>query len=203
MAGPQAILLLGPTGAGKTPLGDLLAARGLAGRRCLHFDFGAELRRIARTAPDGFSDAEVAFVREVLDAGTLLEDERWPLAERILRAFLAERGVAEADRLVLNGLPRHVGQAERIGRVLDVRLVVHLSCTADAVRRRIRSDAGGDRAGRVDDAEEAVAGKLVVFRERIAPLVEHYRARGVPVVTIDVGVDTTAEEMAAVLARAV
>ncbi|MCX7427258.1 MAG: hypothetical protein NTW96_16720 [Planctomycetia bacterium] len=44
----DAMLLLGPTGSGKTPLGDLLERRGLGGRRCVHFDFGAHLRRIVK-----------------------------------------------------------------------------------------------------------------------------------------------------------
>ncbi len=44
---PKAILLLGPTGSGKTPLGQALEKKGLAGRRCVHFDFGANLREIA------------------------------------------------------------------------------------------------------------------------------------------------------------
>jgi len=41
-----AVLLLGPTGAGKTPLGEMIEARGLWGMSCLHFDFGANLRAV-------------------------------------------------------------------------------------------------------------------------------------------------------------
>ncbi len=41
-----AILLLGPTGTGKTPLGNVLAVRGWRGLPCLHFDFGANLREL-------------------------------------------------------------------------------------------------------------------------------------------------------------
>lgn len=41
-----AVLLLGSTGSGKTPLGDLIERRGLRGVRCLHFDFGVNLRKI-------------------------------------------------------------------------------------------------------------------------------------------------------------
>ena len=42
----RAIVLLGPTGSGKTPLGDLIERCGLWGAPCLHFDFGACLRSI-------------------------------------------------------------------------------------------------------------------------------------------------------------
>jgi hypothetical protein len=40
----KAILPLGPTGSGKTPLGDYLEERGLFGRRCVHFDFGEKFK---------------------------------------------------------------------------------------------------------------------------------------------------------------
>ena len=47
MALPHALLLIGPTGSGKTPLGELLERSGLWGRPCRHFDFGERMRRIA------------------------------------------------------------------------------------------------------------------------------------------------------------
>ena len=50
---PRALLLLGPTGSSKTPLGQLIEQRGLWQTRCLHFDFGANLRQIvAQDRPD-------------------------------------------------------------------------------------------------------------------------------------------------------
>jgi len=225
MAAVPAILLLGPTGSGKTPLGDLLEARGLAGRRCVHFDFGARLRRIAETAPTAFTAEEIVFIRRVLETGALLEDEHFPIAERILRGFLAEetrdrhpfflgsrtgaildigpgkRGACPYFLVVLNGLPRHVGQAADVGRTVDVRAVVCLACTPAVVFERIRANAGGDRAGRLDDDEAAVAGKLEIYRKRIQPLAAYYRDRGVPVITIDVQADTTADDMATALVK--
>jgi len=42
MIGSRAILLIGPTGSGKTPLGDWLQAYGFCGHRCHRFDFGAK-----------------------------------------------------------------------------------------------------------------------------------------------------------------
>ena len=85
-----AIVLLGPTGAGKTPLGDLLAERGLNGRRCVHFDFGENLRAVvARAQPDAVvSPQDIALLRRVLDSGALLEDREFPIAQRVLTSFL-------------------------------------------------------------------------------------------------------------------
>jgi hypothetical protein len=42
------MLLIGPTGVGKTPFGSCLEKNGFRGRRCLHFDFGHELRTVAQ-----------------------------------------------------------------------------------------------------------------------------------------------------------
>ena len=47
----KAVLLVGPTGCGKSPLGQLLERLGLKGMRCLHFDFGKRLRKINAERP--------------------------------------------------------------------------------------------------------------------------------------------------------
>ena len=82
----RAALLLGPTGAGKTPLGQMIESRGLWGDECLHFDFGANLRRVVdENRPDEvISRADIEFLRGVLASGALLEDEHFPIARRIL-----------------------------------------------------------------------------------------------------------------------
>jgi len=192
-----AILLLGPTGSGKTPLGDLLERRGLRGARCAHFDFGSRLRAVAAAAdpPEGLTAADVALVRGLLRDHALLEDEHFPIAETMLRAFIAERRLAAADRLVLNGLPRHVAQAERVAETVDVTTVIHLACTDAVVLERIRTNAGGDRAERDDDDPSAVRKKLADFARRGAPLLDHYRARGAAVREIRVGPADTPEDL--------
>ncbi len=194
---PQALLLLGATGSGKTPLGDLLEQQGLAGRTCRHFDFGEQLRQaVAAERPPGDLTAdEVEFLKGVLATGALLEDEHFHIAERILQSFIAARQMGADDLLILNGLPRHVGQAGDVDAIVDVRAVIRLSCTPDTIRRRIAVNAGGDRADRVDDDEAAVRRKLAVFDERTAPLAEHYRRRGAKIVTIDVTAEDAPEDI--------
>jgi adenylate kinase family enzyme len=194
---PPAILLLGPTGAGKTPLGQLLEERGLRGTRCLHFDFGATLRDVVeRDAADAIlSRADVDFLRGVLESGMLLEERHFPIAERLLRSFLARRNVTGQSLIVLNGLPRHAGQARGLEPLLDVREVVYLTCSEETVLERIGSNVGGDRAERSDDSQSAVRRKLEIFAQRTAPLLDYYRGRGTPVRQIEVRGDSTAEEM--------
>ena len=191
----KAILLLGPTGAGKTPLGEVIERNGLQGRRCSHFDFGESLRRVVASGPsDVFSQEEVGFLQSVLGSGALLEDDHFPIAEKILRGFIATREIGPDDRIVLNGLPRHAGQADDVDAIVDVRLVVDLSCPPDAVFERIRTDAGGDRAARADDDVAAVRNRLEIYTKRIAPLVEHYYNLGARVETVDVAADTTPQQ---------
>jgi adenylate kinase family enzyme len=183
-----AVLLLGPTGSGKTPLGDTLEAAGLAGRRSFHLDFGAELRAAAASPArvPGLTAGDLAVVRSSLATGALLEDEEFPVALKIVRAFIERNRIGGGELLVLNGLPRHAGQARLLEGVVDVRTIVVLEAPAEVVLARIRSDAAGDRAGRVDDGPEAIERKLAVYAERARPLVGHYAAKGIPIVRIPV-----------------
>lgn len=193
----RAIVLLGPTGAGKTPLGELIGQRGLWQRTCLHFDFGANLREVVDgNRPDEWIGAgEIEFLRGVLASGALLEDGQFPLAKRVLRCFLTRHRADGQTLIVLNGLPRHAGQARAIDAILEVRAVVHLQCSSETALQRIRTNAGGDRSDRVDDDPEAVRKKVVLFHERTAPLLQHYRSRGTRVVTVAVTAHMTPEEM--------
>jgi adenylate kinase len=198
----EAILLLGPTASGKTPIGDELDRRGLGDRRCVHFDFGAQLREAAARGTGGaLTEADVAVIRHVLDAGVLLEDHQFSIARKILERFINEHGDEPGSLVVLNGMPRHVGQAEGVEGLVSVVAVVELACTAEVVAERICRDTGGDRASRTDDETDAVTRRLTVYQERTRPLVMHYKSRGVRTIQLKVGSETGAAELAARLNR--
>ncbi len=194
-----AVLLLGPTGSGKTPLGDRFAQNGLAGRRCVHFDFGRNLRDVVASGGRGtdLDAAELAFLAEVLNSGALLENETFHIARRIFEAFCRANDVAHEDIVVLNGLPRHAGQAADVAAFVDVRAVICLECDAATVYRRIATDAGGDRAGRDDDSRAEIAAKLRVFEKRTAPLLDRYASGGVRIVRVSVTDESTLESVVA------
>ena len=187
-------MLLGPTGSGKTPLGEELERNGLRGRRCAHFDFGSALRRVAAagSCSSGLSAADRAVVVWALETGALLEDEHFHIARHLLAAFVHAADLGRDGLLVLNGLPRHVGQARDLASVVRVTLVVYLACTPGTVLGRIRTNSGGDRSGRTDDSGGAVSRKLSQFKERTAPLLEFYASQGAGVERVEVTVSTRA-----------
>ncbi len=191
----EAILLVGPTGAGKTPLGEWLELHGLWRRRCHHFDFGANLREVAAGTATGFTAQEVRFIQDVIVKGALLEDENFHLALKILQEFVSERHVQADDLLVMNGLPRHIGQAHAIAQHLRFVAVIDLQCDAETIYARLHRNTGGDRTDRTDDSITLVQHKLGVFAERTKPLLAFYEERGVPLIHVRAGKSTLPSEI--------
>jgi adenylate kinase len=168
--------------------------KGICGRPAFHFDFGAELRAAA-AAEDRLDPESLAIVRGALRTGALLEDAQFPIALGILVAFIRKWNVGERGVLVLNGLPRHAGQARDLEPYVDVRALVCLRAEADVLRTRIRGNVAGDRTGRPDDDPDSVASRLRLFEARTAPLESYYRERGVPVLAVAVETETTPTEI--------
>ena len=146
---PFSMLLLGPTGSGKTPLGKAAARNGLWGRRCLHFDFGAHLRMAGEGGlrEAGLSKREYDTIRGVLQTGALLKNSDFTVARKILVWFLHNRRADNSILLLLNGLPRHRGQAEEMDTLAEIGCLLELRASPGVVLQRIRRDTGGDRAG--------------------------------------------------------
>jgi adenylate kinase len=188
----NAVLLVGPTGSGKSPLGDVLESRGFLDSRSLHLDFGSELRAIASgIGSSSYSQEEREFIIGVLDRGLLLENEHFVLARKIIGLFLERSRYRRGDVLVLNGIPRHEGQAKDIASIATVHAVMVLDCSIESVMLRIGENTGGDRTGRVDDEQALIEKKLRIFEERTAPLIEHYRKAGSRIYRIDISERTT------------
>ncbi len=191
----DSILLLGPTGVGKSPLGDTLAVRGLFERKCHHLDFGSELRNAVSDGERSaaYTQPEIDFIHGVLERGLLLENKHFSLAEKIISLFLDRTCFKQPDMLILNGIPRHAGQAQDIESIADIRAVIVLDCSNDDVFCRIRDNVGGDRTKRVDDNSDMIKKKLLIFRERTEPLIKHFVRKGSAVYRLGISSTTTTD----------
>ncbi len=192
----KALIILGPPGAGKTPLGDFLAARNFFGARVFHFDFGRELRNLLRQGPEkGFDREEISRVEEVLFQSRLFEEEDEELVIKILEFFIKEKKVSPEDWIVLNGLPRHVGQVEWVSRSVDIRLVVNLVCPVEVCLKRIESGIVENRSERGDDTPETIARRYKIYLERTRPLVEFFLQQKRPLVELQVSEATAPADL--------
>jgi adenylate kinase len=79
-----AILIVDPTGSGKTPLGGVCEANGLWWKPCVHFDFGTALRKIAQDGAGltGLTDADISIIMHMLKSGGLLENKIFYIARK-------------------------------------------------------------------------------------------------------------------------
>jgi adenylate kinase len=190
------LILLGAPGAGKGTQGALLAERlGVP-----KIATGDMLRDAVRAGTELGTQA-----RRYMDAGELVPDA-------VILGMVRER-LAQADAArgaIFDGYPRNAAQAASldemlagIGRKIDA--VVYLEVDDDAIVRRMGGRRTDPETGQVyhvehnpppahiaprcvirpDDVEETVRNRLQVYRVSTAPLVEHYRAAGVPVHTVD------------------
>lgn len=96
---------------------------------------------------------------------------------RIDAAVDAHEFKPDIDVLVLDGIPRNVGQARIMDQVIDVKKVFHLSCPdRDQLFVRLKKRALKDN--RLDDAnEEVIKRRLETYENESKPVLEHYSDR--------------------------
>jgi len=80
----------------------------------------------------------------------------------------------DIDALVLDGIPRNVGQAVLMEEMITVKGVFHLSCPdRSKIVERLKKRALKDN--RIDDAnEEVIRRHLAVYDEESRPVIDHY-----------------------------
>lgn len=151
----QLIVLMGPTGAGKSVQGELLAER----NGWVHLSSGTLLRRDPKAAAQ-MQDGRLAPAIEV---------------ERVVGEALA--GVPEDQAVVLDGTPRTWSNVHwleedlpNLHRELKVVLLIELDIATSVKRLGLR--------GRADDVPAAVREKWELFETVTRPVIEHYRKLG-------------------------
>ena len=191
----EAILLIGPTGSGKTPLGQLLELRGLKGKPCIHFDFGRIMRTFTDKSVHQVTQDEILIIRESLATGTLLEDKHFIIAKKLFFSFMTEQKPDEGMLVILNGLPRHINQAIAMEQFVDMQLLIIFECSPEVVVDRIRMNTGGDRGERTDDTPDEVKKRIDLFKQKTKPLLDYYRKFAIPEINVNVGVKSTVQDM--------
>ncbi len=161
------ILLLAPPGAGKGTQGKLLSEHyGIP-----HIATGDLLRdHVERGTEVGRE------VKSQLDRGELVSDQ---LVLKMVQGAL-ESGDAPSG-YILDGFPRTVHQAVE-GRMaaeplgLAAQAAIYLAADeAELVRRLLHR---AEEEGRKDDTEEVIRQRLETYQNETAPVIDHYRDRG-------------------------
>jgi adenylate kinase len=162
------VIFLGPPGSGKGTQAKLLAQR-------LHvpaISTGDMLREAVRLGTPLGRRAKA-----VMDSGELVGDD-------VVIGLIRERIAAPdaAAGFLLDGFPRTIEQAHALDRMLEgngatLDGVINLLVPEKTLIERMLGRA--TQEGRTDDRTETVAERLKVYREKTAPLVDYYRARGI------------------------
>lgn len=161
-------LIFGAPGSGKGTQGKTLGTI----PRFFHCACGDVFRSI-----DTRTSLGKAFL-EYSSKGQLVPDEitveLWRL--RIQHCVEAHQFKPDIDFLVLDGIPRSVGQAKFLEPFVEIRKVFHLSCPdRDKLVARLKKRALKDN--RLDDAnEEVIRRRLTTYEEESKPLLDHYGA---------------------------
>lgn len=115
-------------------------------------------------------------VKAILAAGGYVPDE---LTNAVVRDRLAQPDAAEG--FLLDGYPRTMGQVEALDEMLTdqgqkLDLVLELTVDTDELVRRLLSRA--QQQGRIDDTEDVIRNRMMMYAEETAPLAATYRERG-------------------------
>ncbi len=162
------VLLLGVQGAGKGT-----QAKRIASEYDLAYIGTGDMLRAAIAA-----ETELGrLVKPIYERGELVPDD---LMVGLIRARLDDADAA--DGFVLDGFPRTAAQADALDDMLrkidrSLTIVFELQVPEPvAVERLFRR---AEQEGRADDTPEAIARRIARYVEETAPLVAHYRSRGI------------------------
>lgn len=167
------ILLFGPTGAGKSMQGQMLAAR--LGWKWL-------------STGEMFRQSEDPDVIAVLKSGELISDElTYGVFDNAIQKTLEEN----YPNIIVDGFPRTRAQAEwlhdylmRINQKID--LVIALEVPESEIAKRLAKRA------RMEDTPETIAKRMANYRQKMYPILGNFAEQGIRIVHLD-GTGTAGE----------
>ena len=115
-------------------------------------------------------------VQSFMDKGELVPDE---VTVAMVRDRLSRSDCENGA--IFDGFPRTVAQANALDELLselqaEVTVVPFIDVDSEAVIQRLLKRA--ELEGRADDNEAVIRTRMSIFREQTAPLLNHYRERG-------------------------
>ena len=152
------LLFLGPPGAGKGTQAALLCEK----QSLLHLSTGDLLRaEVAASSPLGVEAAEV------MNRGELVSDA-------LVLSIVEKRLCSHIEGWLLDGFPRNLLQAKALGGLLEkinqpITAVFCIELNDQLLIERLIA------RGRSDDNETVIRHRLEVYKNKTAPLVEHYK----------------------------
>lgn len=167
------VLLFGPTGAGKSLQGKMLAIR--MGWKWL--STGEMLRES--------TDPEVI---KVLKSGDLVSDE---LTYEVFDSAILDAKKKNYPKVIVDGFPRTKEQAQWLAKYIEnsqesIEQVVALEVPEAEITKRL------SKRGRMEDTPDTVAKRLNIYRQKMYPVLGSFAEEGVPIVHLD-GTGTAGE----------
>ena len=157
----QRLLFLGPPGAGKGTQAKILCKK----QDLLHLSTGDLLRaEVAASSSLGLQAAEV------MNKGELVSDS-------LVLSIVEQRLSLHQHGWLLDGFPRNVSQAKSLEGLLIssdqlIEAVILMELDDEVLIQRLLA------RGRADDNESVIRHRLDVYRDQTAPLISHYRTKG-------------------------
>lgn len=193
MSQPYAsVLLFGPPGAGKGTQGKRLGQLD----HCVHLATGDMFRGLDKDSELGRKVASYS------SKGELVPDDVTVELWQSHVAGMVERGEYDpaADLLLLDGIPRSVGQAAALEGLIEPKAILHLVVTdLDAMVARMKGRA--ETEGRADDAdEEVIRNRFAVYDRETAPVLGHYDPALVHDVDAQMSIDDVFKATSALIA---
>jgi len=180
------LVLLGPPGSGKGTYASRLNTRlGVP-----HISTGDIVRDETKAGTELGKQ-----IRRYSDRGELVPDE---IIIEMLQDRLDRPDCAKG--FILDGFPRTIPQADALGKIAEIDLVINLNVPDEIIIQRLSNrlvcrrcgaifnaltlkpkkdlvcdECGGELYTRDDDRPEVIKERLNVYRRETAPLIEHYR----------------------------